>query len=101
MKFSFLHIADIHLGRPFSDISQSDDKTDLCGHACFKSFDKIIDLALSKKVDFVLIAGDSFDSDNSDLTSKLCFIKNLKKLADNTLTAKIFTPQVWSKGLSL
>lgn len=82
-NFSFIHTADIHLGRPFSDISESDDKTRLCNTAIEKSFNKIVDTAITQKVDFVLISGDSFDSEDNDLSAKLLFIKNLKKLADN------------------
>ena len=89
MKFSFLHIADIHLGRPFSDISKHEDKINVCNQACKKSFNNIVKLAIEKKVDFVLIAGDSFDSDNSDLSAKLCFIKNLERLADNGIKSYV------------
>ena len=33
-----------------------------CNSACETAFSKIIDFAIDKKVDFVLIAGDSFDN---------------------------------------
>ncbi len=49
----FAHISDVHLGgwkqKPLQDLN-------------FKSFEKAIDTCIDKKLDFVLIAGDLFDS---------------------------------------
>lgn len=89
MSFSFIHIADIHLGRPFSDLSETGDRMDFCINATQKSFEKIINLAIEKQVSFILIAGDSFDSDEHDLGAKLIFTRNLKKLADNGIKSYI------------
>ena len=89
MAFSFIHTADIHLGRPFSDLSILNDKMEICNQACNKSFNKIVDTAIEKHVDFVLVAGDSFDSEEHDLSSKLLFINNLKKLADNGIKSYV------------
>ncbi len=85
MEFSFIHIADIHLGRAFSDLSILTDKMHICNHACEKAFNKIIDLAIEKQVKFVLISGDSFDNNEHDLHTKLCFIRGLEKLGDNNI----------------
>lgn len=89
MAFSFIHTADIHLGRPFSDLFILNDKMEICNQACNKSFNKIVDTAIEKHVDFVLVAGDSFDSEEHDLSSKLLFINNLKKLADNGIKSYV------------
>jgi len=49
----FAHIADVHLGgwkqKPLQDLN-------------FQSFKRAIDICLEQKLDFVLIAGDLFDS---------------------------------------
>ena len=49
----FTHLADVHLGGwkagPMQDLN-------------FQSFQKAIDISLDRKVDFILIAGDLFDS---------------------------------------
>ncbi len=78
MTFSFIHTADIHLGRPFSNIPD----TQTCKKAVEKAFNNFIDYALVKNVDFVLIAGDTFDSDEQDFESKLILKEGLKKLDD-------------------
>ncbi len=76
MNFSFIHAADIHLGRPFSGVS------DIHAHknAVEKAFNNFINYALVKNVDFLLIAGDTFDSDEQDFESKLILKEGLKKL---------------------
>lgn len=88
-EFSFLHIADIHLGRAFSDISLYNENMSLCKDACKKAFNKIVETAIKKSVNFVLIAGDSFDSDEHDLHTKLVFKKNLERLADNGIPSYV------------
>lgn len=77
MTFSFIHAADIHLGRPFSNISEN---TEICKNATQKAFNNLVEFAVSKNVDFVLIAGDTFDSDEQDFESKLILKEGLKKL---------------------
>ena len=89
MEFSFIHIADIHLGRPFSDLSNIDGNMGLCNGAVKKVFTKIVDTAILKQVDFVLIAGDSFDNDEHDLSTKRLFINGLTKLADNNIKSYV------------
>lgn len=83
MAFSFIHISDIHLGRPFSNISKySYDISikNLYNDAVEKAFNNVIDFALLKNVDFVLISGDTFDNNEQDFKSKLILKEGLKKL---------------------
>ncbi|MBQ3640702.1 DNA repair exonuclease [bacterium] len=90
MAFSFIHISDIHLGRPFSDLSKYSFDTELSKlykTAVNEAFMNCIDFALTNKVDFVLVAGDTFDSDEQDFASKLILKKVLKKLEDNGIKA--------------
>ena len=85
MSFSFIHISDIHLGRPFSGLSKFayDEKiNNLYKTAVEKAFYNAIEYAIIKNVDFVFIAGDTFDSDEQDFSSKLTLKEGLKKLAD-------------------
>ncbi len=91
LLFSFIHISDIHLGRPFSDLSKYsyDNKTALIyKNAVEKAFNNIIDFALVKNVDFVLIAGDTFDSSEHDFNSKLILKEGLQRL--NAADIKVF-----------
>ena len=83
MAFSFIHISDIHLGRPFSDLSEYsfDEKViNICKTAVKNTFNNFINFAIEKNVDFILIAGDTFDSKEQDFNSKLILKEGLKKL---------------------
>ncbi|MCD7879497.1 MAG: DNA repair exonuclease [Candidatus Gastranaerophilales bacterium] len=83
LVLKFIHIADIHLGRPFSGLAgySCDEKVlNICKNATEKSFNAAINYALSKNVDFVLIAGDTFDSLEQDFSSLLILKSGLKKL---------------------
>ena len=84
MFFSFIHISDIHLGRPFSDLTKYsfDEKVkSVYNNAVEKAFNNFIDFALVKNIDFVLISGDTFDNNEQDFRSKLILKEGLKKLA--------------------
>jgi DNA repair exonuclease SbcCD nuclease subunit len=54
-----LHTADIHLGAKFSGLGRSGDRVRA---QLKKTFMRIIDLALEKNVDLLLVAGDLFNS---------------------------------------
>ncbi len=91
MQISFIHVSDIHLGRPFSDLSKysyNEKIKNLYNIAVEKAFNNFIDYALLKNVDFVLIAGDTFDSSEQDFRSKLLLKEGLQKL--NNADIKVF-----------
>lgn len=92
MEFSFLHIADIHIDRPFSDLSDyswnESVLADIYKHAVEKSLNNIVDFAIKENVDFVLIAGDTFNSDEQDFHSKLVLKRFLQKL--NSLNIDVY-----------
>ena len=62
--FRFLHTADLHLGTPFSGLAKQLPQEWLrrVQAASYKAFDRIVDIALEERVDFVTVAGDLFDS---------------------------------------
>ncbi len=78
-----IHTGDIHLGAKFSSFGKNAQKQ---RRALLDSFKKIVDTAILKKANMVLIAGDLFDS-NFPSYDTVNFVKSeLKKLDD----AKIF-----------
>ncbi|MBW1912099.1 MAG: metallophosphoesterase [Deltaproteobacteria bacterium] len=61
-SFSFIHTADLHLDSPFSTLGQENpDLASAMRSATFESFDRVIQLCLDKRVDFLLVAGDVYD----------------------------------------
>jgi hypothetical protein len=62
MAISFLHAADIHLDSPLKGRERYENApVDRIRRATRRAFSRMIDLAIEKRVDFVLIAGDLYD----------------------------------------
>lgn len=77
----FLHTADLHLSRPFgflppqlAEERRRDQRAVLT---------KIIDLAIERDVDFLLVAGDLFDAPDPDPTDLEAVIREFSRLADS------------------
>jgi exonuclease SbcD len=75
---TFIHTSDIHLGRKFNYLK---DKAGDAREHLFEVLKKISDLAIEKKVKFIIIAGDLFDSTNPDLYSVGKFLNFVSVLA--------------------
>ena len=67
MAISFLHAADIHLDSPLKGLERYENApVERIRRATRRAFTRLIDLAIDKRVDFVLIAGDLYDGDWRD-----------------------------------
>ncbi len=90
IKVRFIHTADLHLDTPFKGLSSLN--RDLAGQlkdATFESFHRIIDLCIDKKVDFLVIAGDTFDSEEQSLAAILRFYHEIERLSSKGIPAYI------------
>lgn len=91
-EITFIHTADLHLGSPFTGISEKDrGLADYLNRSIFQSFDTIIETCLSKKADFLLIAGDIFDSREKNLRALRHFIQKLSQLKEQNIPVIITT----------
>jgi DNA repair exonuclease SbcCD nuclease subunit len=78
---SFVHAADLHLDSPFTGISRIDPELgERLAKATFQAYEAIIELCMDEKVDFLLIAGDVYDSADKSLYAQVRFIEGLRKL---------------------
>ena len=85
-KFKFIHAADLHLDCPLSGIQEFDlDKSiqDRIKNATFTAFDNLISLCVERKVDFLLIAGDIYNSRDKSLRAQIHFRNGLRRLESN------------------
>ena len=73
-----LHTADVHLGARHADLGE---QAAAQRERQFRAFTATIDLALTEKVDLVLIAGDLFDSNTQPRRSVERVAAELKRLA--------------------
>lgn len=80
----FIHCGDLHLGSPFRDIAAIGSRWQrIVGRAPVKAFQKIVQLAIDKKVHAVLISGDVYTSTNHNLTAQLDYVRLLYRLAQH------------------
>ncbi|MFJ8066823.1 exonuclease SbcCD subunit D [Psychrobacillus sp. NPDC096426] len=80
-EIRFLHIADLHLDSPFKGISSiPQSKWKDIRESTFKAFTNIMEYAVEKKPDFVLIVGDIYDGENRSLRAQHLFQKGMEML---------------------
>ena len=80
-QLTFIHAADLHLGASFRGLrALSDVWANRLFSAIVEAYDRVIDAALDRQVDFVVIAGDIFDSARASYGDYLHFFEGLKRL---------------------
>jgi DNA repair protein SbcD/Mre11 len=83
MAISFIHAADIHLDSPLKGLERYENApVERIRGATRRAFTRLIDLAIEKTVDFVLIAGDLYDGDWRDYNTGLYLVRELGRLRD-------------------
>lgn len=77
----FLHAADIHLDSPLSAVAdRGGDLADALVGATRRALTNMVDLAIDRRVDFVLLAGDLWDGDWKDAHTGLFFVRQTARL---------------------
>ena len=79
--FSFLHMADLHLGSPFRGLTIDDPQAATrFAQAIRDTFSVLVTRAISEGVDFVVIAGDVYDGEWRDASIGLFFNREMARL---------------------
>lgn len=79
----FIHAADIHLDSPLKGLEQYEGApVEEIRGATRRAFENLVDLALDREVDFVLIAGDLYDGDWKDHNTGLFFVAQMHRLRE-------------------
>ncbi len=77
----FIHTADIHLDSPLRGLENYPGApAEALRLATRQAFDQVIDLCLEEQVDFLVIAGDLFDTDVKDFNTALEAAAQLRRL---------------------
>jgi DNA repair protein SbcD/Mre11 len=106
-EFKFIHAADFHLDEPMSGLPEL--PTHLKGalvEAPYVAAKRIFDLAVTEKVDFVLLAGDVFDMDGGGCRPAAFLLSQFERLADKNIVVywcggKIDHPDRWPANIEL
>ncbi len=92
MSFKFLHASDLHLDTPFEGIKVFDPKiSEMLKDASIKAWERLVDLAIAKDVDFVLLAGDIYDGTFRGVRARSRLLAGLRKLSEDGI--KVFIVQ--------
>ena len=103
----FVHASDLHLDATFGGVDATDDKVaGALSRSTLQAFDRVIDLCIEKEVDFLVIAGDLYNSADRSLGAELSFQRGMRRLADVRIPAFVVQgnhdpADGWSAGLEL
>lgn len=77
----FLHAADLHLDSPLKGLDRYDGApVERLRTATRHAFENLVDYALAERVDFILLAGDTYDRDWQDFHTGLFFRSQMVRL---------------------
>ncbi len=80
-QITFIHAADLHLGAPLRGLrAASPALGERLARAIPEAYDRLISVAVNRKVDFVVLAGDIFDQAQPSYANFLQFVEGLQKL---------------------
>ena len=89
-KIKFIHAADLHIESPYRGVSNLNPELgERLIQLGFKAFDNLIEACIVHEIDFLLIAGDSFDSENASLSAQFRFLRGLQKLTAQNIPVYI------------
>lgn len=82
-KVTFIHSGDIHLGAPFRGLrALSPVWAKRLARAIPEAYERVIQACLDNHVDFLLLAGDMFDTDKPSYAHLRHFIRGLERLSN-------------------
>ncbi|KRT66805.1 MAG: phosphoesterase [Candidatus Dadabacteria bacterium CSP1-2] len=84
--FSFVHCADLHLDSPFEGVhSVAPEIAAVLRDATFKAFNNVIDIAIQRSANFLIVAGDVYDGADRSLRAQLQFRDALRRAVDSEM----------------
>ncbi len=106
-RVTFIHTADLHLDAPFAGLTAASESIGRAlGEATYDAFRRVIDTAIAREVDFVVIAGDAYNARDKSLRAQLRFREQMVRLAEHGIDVFLVhgnhdPASGWSAGLSL
>lgn len=83
----FLHAADLHLGSPLKSLGNAIGEKERQRFQLLvnEAFDRLVQTAIDEQVDFVLLAGDVYDSADRDPGAQRRFLLGLRRLTEKKI----------------
>lgn len=80
-QISFIHTADLHLDSPFKGLANTPESIfQEIRDSTFRALERLVQTAIDKHVDFVLIVGDLFDNEKQSLKAQIRLKKAFEEL---------------------
>ena len=102
-----MHASDLHLDASFGGVDATDDTVaGAFARSTLEALDRVVALCIDREVDFLIIAGDLYNSADRSLRAELAFQRAMRRLADNGIGAFVVhgnhdPADGWSAGLEL
>lgn len=85
-EIRFIHTADLHLDSPFLGLDHLPEKLfHRLQESTFLAFERVVDTAIKKNVDFVLIVGDLFDGEDRSIKAQARLRRQLERLKEKEI----------------
>jgi DNA repair exonuclease SbcCD nuclease subunit len=103
----FIHASDLHLDATFGGVDATDELVaGALERSTFEALDRVVQLSIEREVDFLVLAGDLYNSADHSLRAELSFQKAMRRLADAGIGAFVVRgnhdpADGWSAGLEL
>ena len=86
-SFKFIHAADFHLDQPISGLPEIPNHlTHSLANAPYLAAQKVFDFAISERVDFVLLAGDLYESEAGNARAAAFLLNQFQRLNEKGIT---------------
>ena len=103
----FIHASDFHLDQPMSGLSELPKHLiPTLANAPYEAAQKVFDMAIAERVDFVLLSGDLFDLELGSARAPAFLLSNFQRLADRDIhvywcAGKCDHPDRWPSSIEL
>ena len=87
---TFVHAADLHLDAPFAGIDATDDSVRReLAEATYTALNRLVALCIESDADFLLLAGDVYNSRDKSLAAQFAFRRAMESLAEHDIPALV------------
>jgi DNA repair exonuclease SbcCD nuclease subunit len=103
----FIHAADFHLDAPFKGVDATDDRVRRAlVESTYRALEAVISECIERQVDFLVIAGDAYNSRDKSVRAQFAFQRAMQRLADAEIPVYIVwgnhdPADGWSAGITL
>jgi len=103
----FIHAADFHLDAPFKGVDATDERVRrTLVESTYRALDAVVDACIGRSVDFLVVAGDAYNSRDKSVRAQFAFQRAMTRLAEAGIPVFLVwgnhdPADGWSAGIAL